>query len=500
MKIRLLTLFVFFTFISFAKDIKVDISYNTYLTSAGKTYIELYYLVDPTSVSLIQKDSTFKGAIDITLLFTRGENVINYDKLRIPVSLNDTLNTSPVLQISRLMLDTGVYQLEVNISDPNSETLPIELNQPFRLVFDYEQCSFSRTQFLDSYKKAEIKSEFTKNGYDLFPLVGMDLPYIHTGFNKLSFYSELYLTNTFVEDESLIINYYIRDEIKETKLNKYGGYVKRNKAEIIPILSSLNIENLRTGNYSLVIKALDKNKNVLASDSSFFYRQNLNLLEDPILTFDSLEFASVFTSKITDFDSIYKYIEVIYPISSLQEREYAHYQIEGKNIYSAQRYFYSFWHKRNPNDPEAEWLRYYKTVKEVDNKYKTPIMPGYRTARGRVFLQYGPPYLIETELSDPRSYPYEIWQYDQLQSASTPTQVSKIFIFAKKILASNDFQLIHSDATGETYNPRWKLEIHTRDYQPGSIEETGGDWYRGHSGSSYDNNIIMGTSNQRRNY
>jgi len=133
------------------------------------------------------------------------------------------------------------------------------------------------------------------------------------------------------------------------------------------------------------------------------------------------------------------------------------------------RYLLNFWIKRSPENPQGEWERYYKTVKQVDKKYRTPIMPGYKTSRGRVFLQYGPPYLIETSMSERDvRYPYEIWQYDQLESASTTYQVNRVFVFVNYMLGSNDFELTHSDAVGEVYDPSWKLKVQDPELNSGN--------------------------------
>ncbi|MDY0016185.1 MAG: hypothetical protein RBS13_08250, partial [Bacteroidales bacterium] len=64
-------------------------------------------------------------------------------------------------------------------------------------------------------------------------------------------------------------------------------------------------------------------------------------------------------------------------------------------------------------------------------------------------------------------YPYEIWYY-----YSTYNQYNINFIFYNRDLVTNFYQLIHSTAKDEIYDPRWKLKLKAKDSLPTSIEDT----------------------------
>jgi len=93
-------------------------------------------------------------------------------------------------------------------------------------------------------------------------------------------------------------------------------------------------------------------------------------------------------------------------------------------------------------------------VKLVNQKFSTRIKRGYETDRGIVFLRYGPPNTIAESYFEPSAYPYEIWHYYELRN-----QRNKKFVFYSRDRITNDFDLIHSDATGEIANYRWKLDV-----------------------------------------
>ncbi len=498
MKFKILMLILGTTFFSFAKEINLVLSYNTYYSPQGYTYFEVYYLLDPTSLKLNKEDGMFKGGVEITVTFSQNGEIINYDKLLIPINCNQEEKNNPVLQQSRLRLDTGNYDFKVSVKDVNEEMEPINYKQNLRVQFDYSSIHFSTPLFLNGYEETKELNEFSRGGYDIYPYITFGTPYFHQGFSKLSFYTELYSNNLMKDDEPFIIQYYIKDENNGKAISKYSGFKKKTASSVVPILTSFNIDKLNSGNYSLIIKAVNSKNEIIAKDSTFFYRFNF---EDEAKKFEdlsSIELNDTWVEKINNKDTLYRYIDCLYPIASTIERVYADRQLESGDVETMKRFFLSFWQNKVPEKPREAWLDYYKTVVQIDKKYRTPVVPGYRTGRGRVFLQYGPPYLIESSIVEPRTYPYEIWQYDQAISASTTYQVNKIFVFVNYLLGGNDFELAHSDVIGEIYDPSWKLRIQKRDYNSGNIDDQNSSWGVDRAGSRYDNNIILGGAGSGR--
>ena len=63
--------------------------------------------------------------------------------------------------------------------------------------------------------------------------------------------------------------------------------------------------------------------------------------------------------------------------------------------------------------------------------------------------------------------PYEIWYY-----YNTANQNNVYFIFYSRDLVTSLYELIHSTARDEIYDPRWKLTLKAKDARPASIEDT----------------------------
>ena len=97
--------------------------------------------------------------------------------------------------------------------------------------------------------------------------------------------------------------------------------------------------------------------------------------------------------------------------------------------------------------------------------YKSVYQPGWKTARGRVLLTYGPPNDIEMNISENSSYPHYIWRYNKLG-----VQAGVMFVFYDPDRATEDWPLLHSDKLGERSNPRWRLELQGRTINEGNMD------------------------------
>ena len=137
------------------------------------------------------------------------------------------------------------------------------------------------------------------------------------------------------------------------------------------------------------------------------------------------------------------------------------------DLITTQRFFLNFWITRDALNPEAAWTYYLGQVAKVNKLYSTPVLLGYDTDRGRVYLKYGPPNIISESYNEPSAYPYEIWQYYSLAN----NQRNKKFVFYTEDIVTNNFQLVHSDAIGEISNYRWQVIIHKRIYDPNNLDE-----------------------------
>lgn len=425
----------------------------------SKPYIETYITFDKSSLKYVKEaNGEFKATVNITVMFKQGETVKNYGKYTLSSpSVTDTTNASGFfMDMQRYSLANGTYTMEVILEDENNKgDSPFKVEDQFDVDYP-ETFSISSIIGLESYSKATPDSPTAKNGYEIIPMM---MPFYPETVNKLTFYAEIYNAKRQLGDnDKYLLNTYISAFENGAKLSNFY-YTKRMSARDFDVtINSIDITNLPSGNYYLVLEARDRNNEVIGFNRYFFQRSNSYYqVDDTMIT--SIDLASVFTGKINNIDTIREYIKTVLPISTLVEKEYSLELIKTSDINTMQQYFYTFWVSRNKINPEQAWLDYYAQVLRVNASFKTVNGKGYESDRGVVYLKYGTPDRIVQSYNEPGAYPYEIWHYYTLG-----TQRNKKFVFMTLDLATNDFKLIHSDAIGEINNFRWTTEIYQRTY------------------------------------
>ena len=279
--------------------------------------------------------------------------------------------------------------------------------------------------------------------------------------DKLKFYVELYNSDKLYDEGKYLVNYYIETYESSNRMQNYF-FNKRfdvNKANIL--LNTIDIKDLPSGNYYLVVEMRDRSNALICSNSTFFQRSNPNVGYD-MGDLAGVNIANTFVSNITDIDTLRQYIRYLDPLCTEVERDYSSSLVKTDDMKTMQQFLFNFWSLRSPMNPKQGFENYLAAVRRVNMSFKTTSFPGYRTDRGYVFLKYGQPDKIMESLNEPGAYPYEIWHYYTIAN-----QRNKRFVFMSKDESANNYQLIHSDVNGEINNPRWQMEIYSRLYGVG---------------------------------
>ncbi len=448
---------------TFATGLRAYFSYATFNLPGEKAVIETYLSVDGSSVQYVKEsDGSWYGVLEIDVIFSIGDSIVNFNKysLKSPQLADTSLSPLNFLDVQRYSMKPGTYNMKLKIKDVNSDESPFESLTQITLGFPEDKMSISDIELVADYKKDTGKTILTKNGYSILPYV---FNYYPESVRKLSFYTEIYGADKAVPDGSYIINTYIRPYEVNKKLDNYFQVKRMKSAEISPVLKTFNIAELPSGNYLLVIEAHDRNNDLLASKEVFFQRYNPDV-EFKLTTLLAYNPDNTFVGKINNRDTLVKYIEYTFPVSTDFERHYAESQIAFADMEILKKYFLNFWITRNKDNPEQAWTDYKNLVDYANKKFRAGNIPGYRTDRGRVFLQYGQPNVVAENYNEPAAYPYEIWHYYELAG-----QRDKKFVFYSHDNVTNDFQLIHSDAVGELHNYQWQYIVYKRVMFPENI-------------------------------
>ncbi|MDZ7744134.1 MAG: GWxTD domain-containing protein [Bacteroidota bacterium] len=387
------------------KSLNALFSYTTFNAPDAKPFIETYLSVEGNSLNYLQVDEhKFQGAIEVVIMFKQKDEIITYDKYEVksPVVADTAMIAFNIIDLQRYALDNGSYVFEIWLSDKNSKKKPFVHTEVINVSYPEDEVAVSGIELLSSYQKSGEQNIYTRNGYELMPLVSNFYP---RDMSELLFYTELYNTDkVFGDNGKFLIDYYIESFETARKISEFQVIRRHSAAAVVPLIGKFDISFLPSGNYKLVMEARNKENELVAINKVFFQRSN------PDVQFDVSDLAAIsientFVEKIGSKDTLGEYIKCLAPISSGIERQFANQQLLESDLATMQQFFLNFWLSRDNIDPYSAWLDYYAEVQKVNNAYATQVKKGYESDRGRVYLKYGPPNIVSESYNEPSAYP-----------------------------------------------------------------------------------------------
>ena len=383
------------------------------------------------------------------LIVTKDKAIVHSDKF---VVNSPTAEKAELLKdftdMQRIATGNGTFRLDLTVTDVNnSGAEAFKASQDFIVDYPTDRISISDIELIESYGPATTASRFAKHGLDMVPYTSNYFPPEVT---SIRFFAEVYrAASVFGKDSAFILRYRLDGYESRKPAGNLGGYLKEKAKDVNVILNEISIEGLSSGNFVLVVEAVNRQNAVLASKKLMI--QHVSKVIVPLAKEELAEipYEGSF-AELLPADSLKQFIKYLYPIASAGEQNTADNLVNGNDEPAMRRHFFHFWLSRDRLDPEGAWKEYKSRVDAVNERYSTLNRTGYESVRGRVYLQYGPPNTIDDQQDDPTNFPFQIWHYYSLG-----TQRNKRFVFMNKNRATNDYDLIHSDATGEINNPNW---------------------------------------------
>ena len=477
--IAAILLLIFISANAIAGNLKAYFTYCTFNSPENGPYIETYLSVVGESSNYVKTEkNTLQSKIEVTFIFKQGEEIKKFKKYNLlsPEITDSLMVKDNFMDQQRISLPNGKYEFEITIRDLNAEEAPFKSTQILAIDYPKNKINISDIELVESLQKTTTKSIITKSGYDILPYTSDFYP---ESFEKIAFYTEIYNTEKVLgKDESFLISYYIETFENKKVAGNYKSFSRETAKPVNILLKSFTIEKLPSGNYNLVVEARNKSNDLLVKKKIFFQRSNPK--STPLLK--SGDYLNSFVANMNKKE-LDGYIKSIEPISTNVEINFAENQLKGEVVELMREYFYNFWLTRNELDPEAEWNEYAKRVSTANKLFSTGIKKGFESDRGRVMLKYGKPNTRSEFLSEPNSYPYEIWHYYKIGGFN-----NKKFVFYSPDVVTNDYPLLHSDMPGFIKNPQWKVQLHKRTNQPVDMDtEQNSDHYGGRANDYFNN-------------
>ena len=438
---------------SWALEATVD--YAVFQQPSG-AYLEIYLHLVGRSLKYVPIDTLYQQAtVEVVLLFKQQDRIVKADKFRLSSPLSK--QAIDFVDLKRYALAPANYDLEVTITDVQNADTAWTYQAPVSVNFQLLTIQQSDIQLLT---KAESSSSTTHPFYkQRFILEPLPTLRYHKAFLQLLAYNEVY-PNAYSGD--LQIRYFVQVVGQSEPIGLKISQRKTTTKAVIPLVLGVNIQELATGSYELVVEVRDSTGNLLTNKKKNFYRHNPYLQGN--LTLSDLQQDSFFVHPLDEKVLNYS-LKALLPKINQKYTEQLNNTLKSSNLDEKRLLLLNFWIEQNASQPQTAYESYMQVVKAVDREYKSGFRNGFETDRGYYYLKYGRPDDIVGVEDEPSAPPYEIWSYNYFP---TTRQSNVRFLFYNPSLAGGDYILLHATAQGERNNPNWEVELYRN--APNEIE------------------------------
>ncbi len=437
-----------------AQDNKIgfDIDYSQFSFDADSNLVEFYYLFDAASMMKIREDSLLyvNGLLTISVEDTTNHRVIINKQWQFKDSLSESEeNIKTLVGALGFVIPQGFYKCKFTGADLNDTSIAVSYTEFIEVhPFINDKMNISNLELADKILPGSQNksSMFYKNTYEVIPspndLFGDNQP-------ALFYYYEMYNLNQATENVPLILKTQVFNTKGKAYYNqkKYITHKKDSRVEA----GNINVNKYPTDSYTLVISVTDSVKNYGVSSSKKFYVYNASIpnTDTSNNTVDIKSLSNQFYSlSEEELDNLFEKSKYIAMKSEIDQYESL------TSIQAKREFLNNFWKKRdtNPSTTRNEYYEdYFKRIEYVDKNYTRVKTPGWKTDRGRIYVEYGPPSEIDRYPNVGDTKPYEVWQYNDIEGGVE-------FIFGDLTGLSN-YQLLHSTKKGEISDPNWQQRI-----------------------------------------
>ena len=439
---------------SYALD--ANLSYATFKGMEGDNYVEIYLHVVGNSITFTEmpEKEGYQAAVEVTFMFKQGDNVVNFDKytLKSPPTSYQKASSFALVDLKRMTLPNGDYTLKVILDDKNQEGNTKTYTANIKMNYDDTAAAISDIQFVEYFTpiEADLSSKYVKHGYFLKPYTYTIYP---SFVKQLNFFAELYNTDQAIGDNYLVRFYIQEAQGSAEPVLGLAGFRKQEANDVNLVLMKMDISDLPTGDYRLVIEIRNR-KNEIVQHKALQFRRSNFAQDYNISDYETAHIENTFVEDMSDDDLLLN-LQSLAPRLDDSETPFLD-QVIKKDRTHQQKFLLHYWMLQNELYPRDPYVIYRNEVDHVNEQFKTAFDNGYETDRGYVYLKYGPPTDIVSDDSDPNAPPYRMWVYYQLNE----NQRNVKFLFYNPSLAPENFVLLHSTMRGEVQDPQWKRKLY----------------------------------------
>ena len=482
--------------------------YSTFfLPDQQQPYVETYLQFDAWTMHFDEvAPSTYRASAEVTIVLSQQDSVCyvkKYDLSSPTVQSLDQLDFS-FIDVQRFSVRNGLYDLTVSLREKGVDAIAATVSEKLIINYDARQPMLSSLQLMAKVTPTQRENILSRGGYDMEPYVNDFLP---EQVEQLPYYYEVYNIDQEVGDKPFLAVAYLEEQQTGARVEGTQTVARKNAAQTVPILGTMDVKELPSGNYNLVVEVRNRDNQTLLYKRLPFYRSNPGVKGKEVS-----EFATTFAGRYNDEDQLNLYLDGLYPIASDAENNIVKDLVRRPALEEKQAFLYRFWQRRNALDPEGEWLKYKERIDYVQEHFSYPLTRGIVTDRGRVYLQYGPPDFIRDEKNYVSAnrigsnneqapvtmqlgntqrdgspmyqgtsqghvfyLPYQLWRYNKLATDDP----NRVFLFWDEH-RSGYYTLLNSNARGEVQDPGWERRLCRQQLNEGVVGEVGEQFNRGY--------------------
>lgn len=355
--------------------------------STSQDLLEIYYQIYLSRLLFVREDGNFRAKYTVSAIIKDGKKqVTGIEKdTSITVGSYDETNNPRefILNVLKFKLAPGRYNIDVTLNDLNaSNTIPLETTISIP-EFDRQKPHISGIEFARKIDSSVVMGAFNKGDFQIVPSCSRRYG---DGLLELKYYFEYY--DGLGTDTTAQFTYEIKDDrgqsvASNTVRRKLSGFRTG-------IIDSLNLENLKPGQYDFQISAMSGSRDeVVSRNGSFSIR------------WTALEMVR------NDYELAVKQLRYI-----ADSREIAKLKDAPKD--TRLKDWNDFWKSRDPSpdtDENELMQEYYNRVAYANAHFGMPNRPGWESDMGMIYIINGEPDDIERHPFDMETKPYQIWYY-----------------------------------------------------------------------------------------
>lgn len=415
-----------------------------YYTPEGEPYVELFIGVEGGSVRYVRENNRYQGVVDFQLILRNAlEEAIYADKFRFLLpAVEDSL--SPERQriyadIRRLRLPPGLYIIEVEGSDPYQLPRSQRVKAVLQLEVPALNPRFRYSDLLYARRLHTADALYERHGIRLEPWISNG---ILIDPDTLRIYGEVYAVDSLTSEPYFlrlrVLDAQRAQELSELTITRRPSRPKSFDAFVF----TLGLHKIPSGTYLAQIELCRNDGEILAS----WYRRFLIFsTREPIVEASEAEYDAQYgfpEEKLNELLGAMGYLATPTEKSFMQVLT---------TFAEKKKFFVAFWKKRAAQPGSIDFKEFLQRFEYAQQHFKSSMRAGWRTDRGRIFIQYGPPNDMQFFYNEPDKYPYQIWTYNQIGS-----QGQVFFVFYDPDLITGEYPLLHSNKIGEPQNRNWR--------------------------------------------